>query len=1217
MVLINERKYACEKCIKGHRVSGCTHTDRPLYEIKKKGRPATQCTHCKDKRKATGSSVHTKCACGTPKVPPTTTSIIQPALVEPAFLQPSSSSHESEQEKEEEIETRKGQPGSKATFPRGFKDVLEAAAAANALTGMLQEDSTVKIAERRVEALLNPCKCQSGGACKCCHPKKKDKDLDTEQNGESFWCPAADNNIPRPSPPLIVNPHLSPDNMHHPAHTSPHVHKTKLFSPYSVNPASQSRHGRKDINGSNKSSGRASPLPPSQTIRPPTRIKPITDFGRLIGAAINQDGTINAEIPRSAVGLPNLPGISTFDTAAENGGTKVEPMQYEDIDVDMPLAFPTNEDVVIGACMCGEDCSCPGCATHDNGNNNHNAHSHDHSNGCGEGCKGRHDCQHSINVPSGVTSIAQLISLAASHVPSPPETSSRFGYNTTIDPHDTRILPPSAQLNGEVARQMGIVQLKPLECCNGRCQCAPGECICEKECCGCCSRCACAEDDEDARMCNGDGHNNNQDQDPISLTVQQPKSSCCSSKANDDIPEISPISRQNSPLNTINQQQQSPSILFSPDAQTSLNQSRQPSPLSSDTTTPVNLPNNSGIPASIRRASSITSKSKSAKEGHDVSSSSHRRATVTGNPPVNATTTKSATKAIAPYNAQHHRTILPKPTTSHLNTNNGTNNASVPRLPTPSSLRRSSSSAAPTRSGSPAGIRNGESSAGSKAKSNDQQQLQQTDYPVQNISSTSSQPTVIPSQVPEYASYSWEQQTQHTQPQQSQDVSLQPDSSYIGQHRYPYSAEINPPSADSNSDPANATLLAFLQQFTETNSQSSQAQLQSQPQIQPQEQPQFDPSWYNLMQQSTIPQNPSNNGPLPQLTQSFDLDQIILQALSHSQSQQPPSDTQDSTFVHQQTAHALPIHDFNNHFFNAITSVPSAASISNQSIPPAVPISQTSHNHTPHLGRSNNVTPPPGPQFVTLVPGLPAEASYSPNWTSAGNKEQIIHDQRNRLRELENGAQSKKATQHLHNQNVDDNVTNHSQQDSHNFDTRQFETVTGDLIDLSKPLDPDTLNKIMKALQKHNDAISPPTVIPSQVEIPTLSTSTALPDSHSAAMMNLNSISSSMPASQNHEKTDDSNVNGHGNNNKEVTSDLDDMFNQFVTLDGQSQGQDQTATGDINHFDNIVSLSNDPIQGNIDQDSMSNQTSSAVWSDILNSSGWGKANIYGTCEGYL
>ncbi|KAH9931976.1 uncharacterized protein B0H18DRAFT_988990 [Fomitopsis serialis] len=61
MVFVGEKKYACESCIKGHRSSTCQHIDRPLYEIKKKGRPATQCEHCRELRKT--KQVHVKCMC--------------------------------------------------------------------------------------------------------------------------------------------------------------------------------------------------------------------------------------------------------------------------------------------------------------------------------------------------------------------------------------------------------------------------------------------------------------------------------------------------------------------------------------------------------------------------------------------------------------------------------------------------------------------------------------------------------------------------------------------------------------------------------------------------------------------------------------------------------------------------------------------------------------------------------------------------------------------------------------------------------------------------------------------------------------------------------------------------------------------------------------------------------------------------------------------------
>ncbi|KZT70775.1 hypothetical protein DAEQUDRAFT_810374, partial [Daedalea quercina L-15889] len=61
MVFVGDKKYACESCIKGHRSSTCKHYDRPLYEIKKKGRPVTQCEHCRELRKT--KQLHVKCMC--------------------------------------------------------------------------------------------------------------------------------------------------------------------------------------------------------------------------------------------------------------------------------------------------------------------------------------------------------------------------------------------------------------------------------------------------------------------------------------------------------------------------------------------------------------------------------------------------------------------------------------------------------------------------------------------------------------------------------------------------------------------------------------------------------------------------------------------------------------------------------------------------------------------------------------------------------------------------------------------------------------------------------------------------------------------------------------------------------------------------------------------------------------------------------------------------
>jgi len=50
-----------ESCIKGHRTSSCNHTERPLFEIKRKGRPVSQCDKCRELRKT--RRVHSKCLC--------------------------------------------------------------------------------------------------------------------------------------------------------------------------------------------------------------------------------------------------------------------------------------------------------------------------------------------------------------------------------------------------------------------------------------------------------------------------------------------------------------------------------------------------------------------------------------------------------------------------------------------------------------------------------------------------------------------------------------------------------------------------------------------------------------------------------------------------------------------------------------------------------------------------------------------------------------------------------------------------------------------------------------------------------------------------------------------------------------------------------------------------------------------------------------------------
>ncbi|KAJ3394965.1 hypothetical protein HDU80_010417 [Chytriomyces hyalinus] len=46
----NSISFACGPCLKGHRSNGCAHWERLLVEVKGKGRPVSQCSHCRTRR---------------------------------------------------------------------------------------------------------------------------------------------------------------------------------------------------------------------------------------------------------------------------------------------------------------------------------------------------------------------------------------------------------------------------------------------------------------------------------------------------------------------------------------------------------------------------------------------------------------------------------------------------------------------------------------------------------------------------------------------------------------------------------------------------------------------------------------------------------------------------------------------------------------------------------------------------------------------------------------------------------------------------------------------------------------------------------------------------------------------------------------------------------------------------------------------------------------
>ncbi|KAJ7785677.1 copper fist DNA binding domain-containing protein [Mycena metata] len=132
MVFVNNKKFACESCIKGHRSSSCHHTDRPLFEIKKKGRPVSQCEKCRELRQS--RRVHSKCSCPQQEAP------------SKGLLLPSSST-----------KSRRYIPIIPA-LPNGLRDAVPPTSSRSPVP----PDS-----RQRVDSLLNPCNCRSVWKCKC------------------------------------------------------------------------------------------------------------------------------------------------------------------------------------------------------------------------------------------------------------------------------------------------------------------------------------------------------------------------------------------------------------------------------------------------------------------------------------------------------------------------------------------------------------------------------------------------------------------------------------------------------------------------------------------------------------------------------------------------------------------------------------------------------------------------------------------------------------------------------------------------------------------------------------------------------------------------------------------------------------------------------------------------------------------------------------------
>ncbi|KIK70980.1 hypothetical protein GYMLUDRAFT_33079 [Collybiopsis luxurians FD-317 M1] len=315
MVLIESKKYACETCIKGHRSSGCKHTDRPLYEIKKKGRPITQCEHCRELRKT--KQVHVKCSCYKEEAPV--------AAGEQASGFRSAGVNKM-------LES--------AAFPNGLPEALEASVASQLLSQGATSDSEHE-----------GCSCLSTAVeCHCWTPRKIAPRARKKEPPTTEPPPSHKSTSPRSSesPNPVTSSAASnrapelrsllPKPPHDPSSSSaPHLvarHESKLYSPYG-RAYDQFHPNHPTYHNPNIHPSRANAILPE--LHPRESFHPATS-GPLPSTSSPSviDGLRSSRSPYSRFGSADIQTWNSFQAV-------------DDVD---------------SVCGCGDSCACPHCLVH-------------------------------------------------------------------------------------------------------------------------------------------------------------------------------------------------------------------------------------------------------------------------------------------------------------------------------------------------------------------------------------------------------------------------------------------------------------------------------------------------------------------------------------------------------------------------------------------------------------------------------------------------------------------------------------------------------------------------------------------------------------------------------------------------------------------------------------------------------------------------------------
>ncbi|KAI8983201.1 hypothetical protein BD414DRAFT_490242 [Trametes punicea] len=474
MVFVNDKKFACESCIKGHRSSNCQHTDRPLFEIKKKGRPVSQCEKCRELRKT--KRMHSKCTC----------SVAPASEAGPSSQGLAAKAADGADSSAPKPKTRRFKPIAPA-LPNGLKDLLPPTA---------QPSGTGEI---------KLCRCggRDPSICTCGH----DRALSLSASGASglaalaqaaMFCCGNDTS----SAPLRASVSSAP------------VVMTASVQSNAIVPEDEG--SRKHPRGC--CSGGLSSRPPSPTAKR-SKLIPHPDAS---SSSVSKQSSLPAafpEHPLPAVGAqPLQPLLETPSTARPSLFPPIPP-----ISTIMSYAPPE--------CCCGTNCACPGCLKHRG-----EAHASKDFEDCAEGsCGICVDHEGGVEMPeaafaasqggfafstrnvpnagprasssrisgdgpgSGVklitptststsTSFIDAFFARAAALPPPPPSRTRAG---ALDPMNV-VVYPSDLFSGDAERRkergaaFGLVEVPKLEChCPGGCGCPEGRCACGDSCTGC------------------------------------------------------------------------------------------------------------------------------------------------------------------------------------------------------------------------------------------------------------------------------------------------------------------------------------------------------------------------------------------------------------------------------------------------------------------------------------------------------------------------------------------------------------------------------------------------------------------------------------------------------------------------------------------------------------------------------------------------------------